>query len=189
MINNFGLVHYDTLIGTEQRSGEPLRAVFAGNIGRFQGLEQLVVAASIVSRELPLELTFMGAGSEVSKLQHLVRDAGLTNVKFVPYQASEVAARAIAEADLGIISLAAGVCQVGYPSKTMAYVTAGCPVLAIVETDSQLSKVVRYEFGYVSAGMSPPAIADALRMASRDTQKVDEWSAARFGELGRAAFW
>ena len=182
VINNFGLTRQDAFIGTEHKSDQPLRVIFAGNIGRFQALERLVEAVAILRNEFPLEVTFMGAGSEVGKLQHLVRDLELTNVKFVPYETPEVAARSVAEADLGVVSLAAGVCRVGYPSKTMAYVTAGCPVLAIVETGTQLAQeVVRHEFGYVPAGTSPLAIADALRMAWRQLAK---WTGGARRKIG-----
>ena len=45
--------------------------------------------------------------------------------------------------DLGVVCLNRGVINAAYPSKTMAYLRNGCPVLALVEQHSELARMIR----------------------------------------------
>ena len=73
-------------------------------------------------------------------------------------------------ADLGIVSLIPGVYRVAFPSKTMMYLAAGCPVLAVIEQQSVLAEqLVREQFGWVPEETTPEAIAAAIQRAQEDT--------------------
>ena len=81
------------------------------------------------------------------------------------------------QADLAIISLASGVYHVAYPSKSMMYLAAGCPILAIVESDSELAQtVVQRQWGYVTRSFEPADIAEAIRRAVSRQIAADSWS-------------
>lgn len=184
VLNNFGVDdnaptgcadHVDNAINDQ------FQILFAGNIGRFQGLAQLVKALAVLGDKLPIEVVFMGAGSEVSQLQTLVQELGVKHARFVSYQRPEIATLSLKRANLGIVSLMNGGCGVAYPSKTMGYVTSGCPILAIVGPETQLAReVVQFDLGYVAAGNSPDEIADALRHAFHDRHR---WTQVERREL------
>ena len=73
-----------------------------------------------------------------------------SNVKFIPYQNYELAQKYIKQADLGLISLSSGVYKYAYPSKTMAYLEQGKPIIAMVEEKSEIAKeIVKGGYGYV----------------------------------------
>ncbi|MCP4204930.1 MAG: glycosyltransferase family 4 protein [bacterium] len=117
--------------------------LFAGNIGNFQGLEQVIEATRLLQEEERIRFVFMGEG--LAK-QRLIEQAGALvdrTVFFCPYQPVEIAFEAMRRASLGIVCLLPGVYRTAFPSKTMMYLAAGCPVLAIVEEESRLAALVR----------------------------------------------
>jgi glycosyltransferase involved in cell wall biosynthesis len=112
------------------------RVVFAGNIGRFQYLEDFV---SALKNNPPLEnfeLIFLGEGSALKDLKKLAN--GVQNIRFMPHQPIGVAKKIISDADLGIVSLQKEIIKYAYPSKTMIYLSEGVPILLYVDKDSEI---------------------------------------------------
>ncbi|HVX18460.1 MAG TPA: glycosyltransferase family 4 protein [Acidimicrobiales bacterium] len=145
VINNFDPWTGASPAGSARREQgrAPLRVVFAGNLGRFQNIEAVLDAMVKVGADDRVRLDFLGDGALRSELEATVEARGLTNVSFRGYQAPEEVARVLREeADLGVVSLVAGVIRAAYPSKTMSYLRNGCPVLALVEADSELARAV-----------------------------------------------
>lgn len=176
VINNFPLDVYQeneqalpVFEDSEDVNPQPYRVLFAGNLGRFQNLPRIVEAAHLLQGEPHIQFVFMGAGVERDRLQKKTGHLLGKTVFFEPFQPVETALAYMKRADLGIVSLAADVYRVAYPSKTMTYLAAGCPVLAIAEPASQLAKdIIQSDFGYVPADCSPEEIAAAIRRASND---------------------
>ncbi len=181
VINNFALDVYEPakrlpklFDDSEQR---PFRIFFAGNMGLFQNLPRLIKAAHLLSAESGIHFIFMGAGSERKMLRQLATDLIDKTVFFEPFQPVEVAFACMQRADLGVVSLLEEVCRVAYPSKTMTYLAAGCPLLLLTEKNSQLAKdVVSNDFGYVPETTTPEGIAQTIRTA-RDERK--QWTTTR----------
>ena len=182
VLNNFALESEVAQADPIQQEKYPVfRVLFAGNLGRFQSLERLLSATRLVPRCVPLELTFMGVGSQLEPLRKLATEQGEGRVRFESYQSPDAAIACIQRADLGVISLAADVYKIAYPSKTMTYLAAGCPVLAVIERESQLAdEVLTNQFGYVPATTSPEDIAKCLEHAWLDRKR---WSPAERAEL------
>lgn len=140
-----------------------LRVLFAGNVGRFQGLETAVdaMAGLAAADRDDVELMIMGEGSAVDELKDQARARGVDHlVRFAPHQPVDVAKAAMAQADLGLVSLVPGMYRYAYPSKTMTYLEQGCPLLLCVEPESQLAHMVRAE----QIGVDVPP-GDSERMA------------------------
>jgi glycosyltransferase involved in cell wall biosynthesis len=167
IVNNF-LVHEKAAanIANIPRARDPngtYRLVFAGNIGRFQGLEAVVDAARLVREDLPqVEFLFLGEGKALTSLRRQAAD--LSNVHFMPHLEPQAADRVIAEADLGVVSLKPNIYRVAYPTKTITYLALGLPLLALVETESALARmVVRERIGVVASGPTGDSLAAAIR--------------------------
>ena len=126
-----------------QKTGHeaPFRALFAGNIGRFQNLPKLLEVLAAAPAGL-IEIHFLGEGRVKSALQETVRERGLPNVYFHGMLPSEEAFDFAADFDIGIISLAPEIYKYAFPSKTYYYLAAGLPILAFLEGDSELSALV-----------------------------------------------
>lgn len=162
----------------------PFVVLFAGNLGRFQSLPRLVEAAQFL-RDTPIEIVFMGTGAVLSQLKHRARELQLDNVRFTGQKPVEVAFAAMQAADLGVVSLSQGVCRVAYPSKSMTYLAAGLPLLALVEDDSDLAIEVRqHRLGYAPGQVEGEELANVIRNAWLGHS---QWTGQRRKELAETA--
>jgi glycosyltransferase involved in cell wall biosynthesis len=157
------------------------RLLFAGNLGQFQGLERLIAAAHLAARSLPFQLVFMGDGSLKRELIQLAGQLLDRNVFFLPHAPIETALAAMRACNYGIVSLASDVYRFAYPSKSMMYLSAGCPIIALVEPASELAGTIRrYDLGFVAASRSVHDIAAAIATAVRER---DGWTPERRRQL------
>jgi glycosyltransferase involved in cell wall biosynthesis len=152
IINNFSVPSDDM---TESISSfnpalkkKKLSIIFVGNIGRFQGLEIIIDAMSLIKRKKrdDVELIIMGDGSAKKQLIDRTRKEK-ANVIFVDYQPIETMKLAIKNADIGLVTLRPNIFKYGYPSKVMSYLEQGRPIISIVETESELAQTMITE-GY-----------------------------------------
>lgn len=176
IINNFPLDRYSTPTSLpalfQDDAGRPFRVLFAGNMGLFQNLDRLLAAARRLQDERQIHFIFMGAGAARSRLIDQAGDLIGQTVFFEPFQPVETAFACMQRSDLGVVSLAAGIYRVAYPSKTMTYLAAGCPVLVLAERDSNLAEgIIANYFGYVPDEAAPEKIAAAIRAACQDRQR------------------
>jgi glycosyltransferase involved in cell wall biosynthesis len=144
--NNQNFIHEKLNVYDDEKK---LRVIYAGNIGRFQGLENSIYSMSKIKNHKDIELIIMGEGIRKEYLIQLAKELK-SNVKLIPYQNYELAQKYIEQADLGLISLSSGVYKYAYPSKTMAYLEQGKPIIAMVEEKSEIAKeIVKGGYGYV----------------------------------------
>ncbi|MEJ2455331.1 MAG: glycosyltransferase family 4 protein [Candidatus Thiodiazotropha sp.] len=150
IINNFSLPS-DVTIPDQPSFDLPhngLNILFAGNIGRFQGLESCIDAMGLIRNRHDIRLILMGDGFAKTNLQKRAKDKG-ANVIFIGHQPIEIAKSAMRHSDLGLVSLMPGVYRYAYPSKTMSYLEQGCPLVLLIEPESELAQdVVSGEYGF-----------------------------------------
>jgi colanic acid biosynthesis glycosyl transferase WcaI len=139
------------------------RVLFAGNLGLVQGLDVVLQAAERLQQFPDIQFAFVGAGAGKEELERRAGPMLGKSVVILPHQPLAVALAMMQEADLGLVSLAPGIIRVAYPSKTMAYLAAGCPVLAVVEAESELAGLISETgVGLTCPPGDPAAIADAI---------------------------
>jgi glycosyltransferase involved in cell wall biosynthesis len=176
IINNFSLPSFAEVSQphpTElpSKTGK-FRILFAGNIGRFQGLETAIDAIHMLGRSSCAELVFMGEGAAVIQLAKRAGAALCRQVWFVPHQPVVVARAAITEADLCLVSLAPGIHNYAFPSKTMSYLAQGRPLLVVVEPESELAAFVqREEVGVVVRPNDPDGMAKVVQKLITNRQQ------------------
>jgi glycosyltransferase involved in cell wall biosynthesis len=131
-----------------------LSIIFVGNIGRFQGLDIIIDAMSLIKRKGrdDIELVIMGEGTAKKELINLVEKTQ-TNVIFFDYQPIEIMKQAILNADIGLVTLRPNIYKYAYPGKLMSYLEQGRPIISMVETESELAETMITE-GY---GFSVPS--------------------------------
>jgi len=131
--------------GEYRKSKGTFRLLFAGNVGRFQALDNVVEAAKLLADEKKIEIVFLGEGAAKKGLIEQAGELVGDTVAFLPHQPTEVADALMAEADLCLVTLAKDVYRVAYPSKTSSALALGCPVLVVVEPESHLYSFVERE--------------------------------------------
>jgi colanic acid biosynthesis glycosyl transferase WcaI len=154
---------------------EPV-VMYAGNVGFSQSLELVVAAA----RAMP-SITFVinGEGSAKSKLVDDV--AELNNVRLGSYQPMTRLAEVLASGDVHVVPLRTGLGRVSVPSKTYSILASGRPIVAAIDLDTEVPRILAESGGGVSV---PPDDVDSFVAALRDLVEDPE-AAAAMGRRGR----
>ena len=116
--------------------------LFAGNLGRLQNLDILFEALVPFKNFDNVSFNFMGSGALEDKLQKFVKENELHNVHFLGQRSVNEAVKAMRESDFGIVTLSKGITGVAYPSKTMIYLGNGLPILALIDSGTELSRFI-----------------------------------------------
>lgn len=191
VLNNFDLPTYadGAAVAAPLPRSSRTRLVFTGNLGRFQGLEAL---ASAVLAERPgrdqLELVLMGEGAAKAAVQQLVTaapTAARDRVRLLPHGTPAAARALVAEADFGVVSLTPEIIRYAYPSKTATYLAEATPIIALVETDSELAtSAVQGGYGFAVA----PDDAAGLDAVLDRVASLDDATRAALADSARGAW-
>lgn len=197
IINNFIITERPAEIPAplRRRPGE-YQVLFAGNMGHYQGLHHVIEAARRLADLPGLRFVFMGAGAAVDDLRQQAGDLLGSTIRFYPHQPVEVALAVMGESQLGLVSLEPGIHRTAYPSKTTMLLAAGCRVLAVVEEESSLARMVEAaDLGVTS----PPGSVDGLVSAVRkeveqypdghDRDRISAFATEQFGRQRVLARW
>ncbi|MCC7537259.1 MAG: glycosyltransferase family 4 protein [Deltaproteobacteria bacterium] len=170
-----GATEYRDALGL---GGRPV-ALYSGNVGLSQGLEHLVDAARHTKERAP-ELVWLvaGDGNARASIERRARDAGLDNVRFLPPQPRARLGALLGTGDVGLVTMRRGVADDMVPSKLYGILAAGRPVVASVESASEVARVVREErVGAVVPPEDPVALAEAVSRLVQDRAALDELGA------------
>jgi colanic acid biosynthesis glycosyl transferase WcaI len=155
--------------------------LFSGNIGFAAGLESVIGAAALLRNEPRLVFLIVGEGSAKPEVMRLAAKLDLPNVRFVTSQPAERLSEVFAAADLSLVTLRSGMGALSVPSKALAIMASGRPVLAAVPDDSDVRRIVdEAQAGRCIAPDDPAALAEAIIALRRDREQL-EW----FGANGR----
>jgi glycosyltransferase involved in cell wall biosynthesis len=158
--------------------------VFAGNMGFAQGLDTVIEAAHQLSDLPEVQFVFIGDGVDEARLQRMVVEQQVGNVRFLGRHPAEQMPHFFALADALLVHLKRDpLFEITIPSKTLAYMACGRPILMAVAGDA--ADVVRDAgAGLTCTPQDPKALADAVR--TLHTMPVAERE--RMGQAGREAF-
>lgn len=149
--------------------------MYAGNVGFSQSLESMIAAA----RALP-DVWFVINGDGAARPE-LERQAGeLPNLVFGDYQPAERLAEVLATADVHAVLLKTGLGRVSVPSKTYSIMAAGRPIVAAVDPDTEVTRLVTASEGGLCV---PPDDASAFIEAVRSLVDLPDRGLA----MGRGA--
>lgn len=154
--------------------------LYAGLHGVAQGLEQAVLAASLLRERSDIRWVFIGDGAEKAALIQKARELDLSNIAFLdPCTAAEIPAL-LASADILLVPLKSDI-PGAVPSKVYEAMASGRPV--ILAASGEAADIVNEHLaGCVVAPGDHHAIAAAA------TQLADNPdTAARYGSNGQKA--
>ena len=122
---------------TELSIGDEIVVMYSGNVGFSQSLDLIIDAA----RHFP-EVTFLvnGEGSARDSLRDAAK--GVPNVRFGDYQPKERLTEVLATGDIHVVPLRRGLGSVSVPSKTYSILAAGRPVLAAIDADTEVTRIL-----------------------------------------------
>ena len=163
----------------EHGLGDRTVVMYAGNLGHSQSLDLVVAAADRHRDRHDLVYVVNGGGVRADDLRAAA--AQRKNLVVVDYQPADRVPEVLASADLHLVPLRAGLGESSVPSKTYSVLAAGRPLIASIDEDSEVARVV-VEAG---AGLAvPPDDVEAL-VEAVEVLVADPERRIRMGEAGR----
>lgn len=155
---------------------DPLRILYAGNLGTAQRLDLVLEALRQMPRHA-VELRLVGRGTAEANLRQRVVELGLRNVSFGQPIARQAVPQLIEWAHLNLVSLANDpLFEVTIPSKLPYLMASGAPILSFAP--GEVPRIVeRANCGLAARAGDPSSLADTIRSAAA---KPPGW----FGEAG-----
>jgi colanic acid biosynthesis glycosyl transferase WcaI len=154
--------------------------MYAGNVGFSQSLDLVLDAAAALAHDPDLVFVINGGGAARAELER--KASGARNVRFVEMQPKDRLPEVLAAADIHVVPLRRGLARSSVPSKMYSILAAGRPIVASVDTGTEVAAVVeRANAGIAVPPDDPEAFTKAL---ARLVAEPDE--AERMGRAGRA---
>ena len=136
---------------------------YAGNIGLSQGLGHVLEAAQELNSHQDILFLFVGDGTGRERLENDASKMGLANVKFLPFQPRPRLPEVLASADLSLVTLKKGITTGSLPSKSFSILSSGRPILASVDGDSDMARLVERSHGGLNVPPEEPhLLAEAI---------------------------
>jgi colanic acid biosynthesis glycosyl transferase WcaI len=171
----------DRELASRLGAGERFNVIFAGTMGRAQGLENVLRAAATLETDCPrVQIILVGGGVENDVLVDRAASMGLGNVIFLPRRPTSEIGPVLAMADVLLIHLADDpLFSITIPSKTQAYMHAGKPILSTVRGDTE-SLISMAQCGISCEPADPIALARSIQ----DLAVMSKKDLASMGERG-----
>ena len=132
----------NSLFDELELSRDEFYVVYAGNLGKVQGVDVILKAASLMRDYKDIKFVIFGNGSEEDNLKKIVNDKCLDNVLMLPLQPVERVSEVYSMADVSIISCTPGTGGSGMPSKTWTIMAAGVPIIASFDMPSEMERTI-----------------------------------------------
>lgn len=160
-------------------SPDDVIALHSGNMGKKQGLENLIEAAVVAHRRnSPVRFVLMGDGNQRRLLQSLTPD--VPNVGFMDSLPTEQFQNALAAADVLVVNELPGLKDMSVPSKLTSYFSTGVPVVAATDELSVTATEITASGGGIRVDAADP---DAL-LSAVELLAADRATAKHLGENG-----
>lgn len=140
-------------------SSGQLVILYAGTMGKKQGLEHLLVAARRLYDQSQIQFILCGDGAVRSELESAAQ--GLANVRFLPVQPIEKLNQLLNMANIHVVLQKADAADLVMPSKLSGILASGKPVIATANPDTELGRVVS-EVGVLVPPEDGIVLADAI---------------------------
>lgn len=174
----------DPEIGEKYGLSGKFNIIFGGNMGPAQALHLAIEAAEALQDLPDLQFVMIGDGLELPSLQESVQERGLKNVIFLGRQPSEKMPQFFAWGDGLLVQLKDDpLFAITIPSKTLAYLATGRPIVCAVPGDG--ADVVR-EAG--AGVVCLPGDASALEKAIRELYTMSASEREMLGKAAREAY-
>ncbi len=157
----------------------------SGNMGVKQGLGVILEAAEKTRDRVDVEYLFVGDGAMRRELELVARARSLNHVRFIPLLKNDEFQQMLAATDIALITQQRVVSNIVFPSKTVTLLAAGCPLIASVNSESEVAKVVvRSCAGVVVEPENAEALSGAILELSKNKEMLARmsWEARRFAE-------
>jgi colanic acid biosynthesis glycosyl transferase WcaI len=138
-------------------------ALYAGTLGNVSGAQILPELARLLEEAPKVQVLVVGDGELKPQLAQEAAEREISNLRLLPFQDRTLVPVVQSSADVALVTLSPGRGRTSVPSKVVAYLAAGTPVVAAVDEDSDTAKCVQAAGGLVVPPGDAAAMADAVR--------------------------
>lgn len=161
--------------------GYPPKLLYAGNIGAKQNLK--LFCRKLQESDVYFTFRIFGDGGAADELRSWIERTADQRFSFGPFLDVRSLAEQLAWADFYVVTEKEGAGASFFPSKLVAGMAAGTPILAVCEPVGPLGREMR------QSGAGPTfewnEIDEVPRMLAETSSVSDQWNAWRSNALGR----
>jgi colanic acid biosynthesis glycosyl transferase WcaI len=166
---------FDTRVSSQR---DAFVVMYAGNIGWTQNLEAVLDAAELMREEPRVKFAIVGEGARKAHLQERAKLMHLRNFEFFDRVATNELSDMLANCDLHLIPLQAGVAGCMVPSKVYGILAAGRPFVAMMERHAEVARIAsESKVGFVVAPGDATGLAGVIREAASNRGMLEEMGA------------
>lgn len=115
--------------------------LYSGNLGRCHDVETILGAIELLKDD-PIQFVFIGAGAKQQTCIETVKNLGLHNCLFLPYQDREHLPYSLTACDLAFVSIAPGLEGIVAPSKIYGIMAGGRAIATVCDSQSYLRSLI-----------------------------------------------
>jgi len=114
---------------------------FFGNIGRLQGIDNLLQSIKLIKNKKSVFL-FFGNGPYLYRLKEFIKDNHNINIFYAGEVQESDRNFCLSSCDIAFVTLDSGMYGLGVPSKAYFSMGANKPILAVMDANSEIAKIV-----------------------------------------------
>ncbi len=157
--------------------------LYAGNMGPPHDLESIIECAEKLKTDEHFHFIFLGAGVKRKWLEREVSERNLKNVTVLAPKPRKEQIDFLNACDVAIVSLVGKMRGVAMPSRTYNILAVGKPILALVDANSEVARVIEEEHvGWTVSPNDPEELFRTIRKIYADSEIL-----AELGENSRRA--
>ena len=142
--------------------GDSVVFQFFGNIGRLQGIDNLLQSIKLTENRNAVFL-FFGGGAYLDMLTDFIGDNSNINIFYGGEVSEEDRNSCLASCDVAFVTLDSGMYGLGVPSKTYFSMCFDKPILAVMDANSEIARVVTEDkIGWYCEPKKPKELAHLI---------------------------
>lgn len=167
---------------------DPIEILFAGNIGRCQGIESFldIIKNNDISN---VNIRFRGDGAVVPNIKNFIGSNPGKKVFYGGRYSRDEQFSILSNCDIALVTLTDGMFGLGVPSKSYNIMSAGKPILYIGDPNSEIALIIKeHNIGYSFAPSEQERIVNWLKNLNQQDKKdfIQKGKIAR--ELAKTLF-
>jgi colanic acid biosynthesis glycosyl transferase WcaI len=155
--------------------------LYSGNLGFLHGLDALLDAAASLQDLPEVVFVIVGSGQRRAALEARATAEGSRNVHFFDFQPFSLVADVYSAGDICLVPMRKGATNTAIPSKIWTIMAAGRPLLAAIEKETELARLIlELDVGRVVDPEDGAALAAEIRRMHASPEERE-----RLGKNGR----
>lgn len=149
---------------------------FFGNIGRVQGIKNIIQALEVIPAGQRPKVLFIGGGAYENELKSQIAQLNDQNIQYIGSLDPSKKSDGLNAGDIAIVTLSEGMYGLGVPSKAYYSMAADKPILAIMEDKTEIVEMIdQHSIGWAVSAGNPEALAQLFLDISQNfyTKSLD----------------